>query len=251
MNEYTGYDIQDLASTPAMIEKLIDNRVRQINTCFIAEVTEIKEKFVSVINTNKYMFQGKPMDYPIINNVLVCFPHVNNCKISLPLAVGDIGICIVAQGDISNFKQSGERSIPNSARKFDITDSIFIPFSLFNTQDIQENFMIEYKEDTKITISDDTLEILHKENTIEITSDGINITGKDNVAIESKNSTLKNTQTDPIEIGNGMGTLLNVCEHLISMMDLLSNGLTGASSNPAAYNAGKQAFLQQIKGIVK
>ncbi|RDU70428.1 hypothetical protein CQA66_08445 [Helicobacter aurati] len=243
MNDYTGYDIQDLASTPAMIEKLIDNRVRQINTCFIAEVTEINEKFVSVINTNKYMFQGKPIDYPIINNVLVCFPHVNNCKISLPLEVGDIGLCVVAQGDISNFKQSGGRSIPNSARKFDITDSIFIPFSLFNTKDIQENFMIEYKDDTKIIISDDGINITHKDSKIEISEDSVNI--------ESKNSTLKNSQTEPIEISNSMGSLLNVCEHLISMMDLLSNGLTGASSNPAAYNAGKQAFIQQIKGIVK
>lgn len=241
MSDVTGYDLEDLVDLPTMIDKLIEKQVREINTCFIAKVTEVKENKVSVINSNQFMFKDKAHKHPIINDCLVAIPQGQNLKITMPLKVGDYGICVVLQEDYSQYKKSGKDSIPNTPRKFDLSDSVFIPFSLFETQEIKEDFEIAYTEGAKIKLNKDTLDLSsQKDSKIEI---------KENLEIKAKSFTLESSEA--LEIKNSQGSLLKVCEHLISMMDLLASGMKGGGTEPSAYNGGKQAFLQQIKGILK
>lgn len=238
----TGYEPQDLIDIPTMIKKLIDNQIRSINTCYIAKITEINENKVSVINSNKYLFKDKEQDYPIINNCLVAIPQCENLKINLPLKVGDYGICVVTQEDYTNYKKNGNDSAPNTPRKFDISDSIFIPFSLFQTQSIDsEKFSIEYTEGSKLEFDKENLNLSsQKDSKIEI---------KEALKIECKDISIESSSE--IEIKNSKGSLMDVCDTIFQAMDLLATGMKGSGTEPSAFKGGKDALLQKIKGILK
>lgn len=233
MNDFIGYDESDLQDIPSMINKLIENKINLINTSFIAEVTAIKENRVSVVNVNKYVFGNEVKEYPIINNVLVAMPATKNNALNLPISIGDKGLCIVLQSDITNYKNTGNSSIPNSARRFDIADSIFLPLSLY----IQEN------------IKEKQLDIKNEQNLFSMSEDGITMNTQkelnfscDNLVINAK---------EPLEIGNSTGTLLSVINDLITMMDALAEGLKGGASNPSAYKGIRDTMLQKIKEVIK
>lgn len=229
----TGYEPQDLIDEATMIKVLIDRQIRNLNTCYIAKITEIKENKVSVINANQFLFKGETKKHPIINNCLVAIPQCENFKINLPLKVGDYGVCVVAQEDYSQYKKSGKDSIPNTPRKFDLSDSIFIPFSLFQTQEIDsEKFTLEFNEGAKIEL-DKNIKIESKEK------------------YELKTKELSISSESALEIKNTQGSLMDVCDSIFKAMDLLASGLKGSASEPSAYNGGKTALLEKIKGILK
>lgn len=239
-----GYNQQDLLTIPNLINKLIENQINQIHTCFIAKIVSISEDKtkVSVINCNKYVFGDEVQNSSIINDCLVAIPYTNTLNIFLPLEVADFGICVVCESDINSFKETGDISIPASKRKFNINDSIFIPLSLKNSK-IDNEFKISYKENTNIIINDDSLKIEKDSNIIEITDSSIKI-NSDNVIIQ-------NSSSNPLEFSNQVGSIKDAFDAIVSMLDLLSQGMRGAATNPAVYETGKNAFIEKIESIVK
>ena len=229
-----GYEPEDLLSEATIIQKLIKNQLDSINTCFIAKITEIKENKVSVIDINKFVVGEEQKDKPIIIDCLVALPQSKNFTFSIPLQKDDVGICLVLQEDYSNYKKNGSiTNQPNTPRRFDISDSIFIPFSLFNT--------LEIKEDTASIEIKDNFEIkIEKEMKLECSE-----------KLEIKTKELKIETESEIEIKNSKGSLMDVCDTLIQMMDLVASGLKGSASEPSAYNGGKNALKEKIKGILK
>lgn len=224
------------------IQALIQDNIKNINTAFIAKVQSISEdkKKVNIVNVIKN--EGSNQNV-VIPNVLIAQPYSSEWQISFKVAVGDIGLAIVCKDDITNYKQSGADSKANTKRHFDITDSIFMPLSLF----LQENneglgFFIESKDGS---------------NKISFDKDGnLNILSKGNMNIESKGAiTLKSAS--PMQIGTS-DTLLKCFEAVI---DGVKNGIIGGitTGSPATqtinqlpmYDAQAQIMKTTIKKVLK
>lgn len=230
-----GYEVEDTIDDYSILSLIMDRKIEKINTCYIAKVIDIAENKVSVIPANKYMLRGEEIPPAVVNNCMLALPYSGLFKMKIPIQKGDFGLCIVCQDDTSNFKARGEEAPPNSDRRFDICDSIFLPAALYNAADLDEDLVLEYKDEATITFNKESLSIAYKENEVKLTSDGVII----------------NAKSDPLEIKNANGSLLTALEKIVSMLDLIASGMKGSGTEPSAYKGGKDALMQQIKAIVK
>jgi len=113
----------------ALQELIVDN-LRTINTSFIAKITRINGNKVSIIPALK----KRQTDAVVtINNCMVGFAQSGEWHTQHKLKVGDYGLAIIAQNDITRYKENGKTGLNATLRRFDIQDAIFIPFSLFDT----------------------------------------------------------------------------------------------------------------------
>lgn len=69
--------------------------------------------------------------------------------------------------------------------------------------------------------------------------------------VEAKSIKIAASGTEPLDVANSVGGLGDVITQIFTCLDALAAGLTGASSNPAAYNAAKPTAQQVIQKIVK
>lgn len=203
-----------------IINNLIQKNISKINTCFIAKVVKVNDNKVSVIDLIK---SNNEIENPIIHNCLVGLPYTNDFNLAYKLKNDDIGICIVCKQDITNYKNNGSEGVVNTDRLFNISDSIFIPLSLYKST--IENNKINAKSD-------------------------FNIECEANFTTKSKGNIEIKATNNPVVIGNDIGTLISVVEDIISLLDLLASGMTGSTTNPSAYQSGKNAIIQKIKQVV-
>lgn len=104
-------------------------------------------------------------DYTLspILNVPISMICQQGFGIKIPIRAGAIGTLIVCDRDISQFKKSQNLSPQASLRKFDLNDSIFLPFLL-----------------TKGSIADygnDAVEIFYGSTKLKVKESGVEITG--------------------------------------------------------------------------
>jgi len=83
--------------------------------------------------------------------------------IKIPIREGAIGTLIVCDRDISQFKKSQNLSPQASLRKFDLNDSIFLPFLL------TKGSIADY--------GDDAVEVFYGDTKLKIKESGVEITG--------------------------------------------------------------------------
>lgn len=105
-----------------------------------------------------------------INNKFVTLPQIfdvpvlelggNGLSIKIPLKAGDTGIVIFCDRDITLFKQEKKNTQPNTLRKHDLSDGIFIPMRFGNAG--SSNVLIQNDDGS---------------TQLEITPSGINIKG--------------------------------------------------------------------------
>lgn len=79
------------------------------------------------LETGEIVF-AEDYDLSPILSVPVSMMWWNNYGITLPIAAGNLGTLIVCDRDISVFKKLQKVSPQPSLRKFDLNDSIFLPF---------------------------------------------------------------------------------------------------------------------------
>jgi hypothetical protein len=138
------------------------------------------------LETGEY---AQTIDYelPYILDCPVCTLINSIARITLPISVGDQGLLIISDRDISNWKNNNNNNLA-SIRKFDINDGFFLPFINQNISNYSTNSLV----------------INYNGNIIEITDSNITLTG--NVIINgtlnvSKETTIKNiaysTHTHP------------------------------------------------------
>lgn len=63
---------------------------------------------------------------PTITNVPIEFPGANGFRITFPVAVGDTGLVIFSEADISDWKRNGTTA-PKSSRRHHLADAVFRP----------------------------------------------------------------------------------------------------------------------------
>ena len=83
--------------------------------------------------------------------------------VKIPIKAGAIGTLIVCDRDISQFKKSQALSPQASLRKFDLNDSIFLPFLL------TKGSIADY--------SDDAVEVFYGATKLKVKESGVEITG--------------------------------------------------------------------------
>lgn len=106
---------------------LIDSRLLDVNTCLPGEIVSYSNGLASVIPTGKKRFaDGDVLDYPIIQNVRVCWPSFSNGQAGIkgPVKTGDKCLIVFSQ-------QATDGT--NDRRMFDLSDAYCMMFDLGNT----------------------------------------------------------------------------------------------------------------------
>ena len=112
------------------IQNLINDNLRNIQTAFLCEIVAIENNKIDIRPILRKSSDEKILT---INNCLIGFNYSQNWSIQHKLKIGDIGLALVIQNDISTYKEKGQGGI-NATRRFkDANDAIYIPLSLYNS----------------------------------------------------------------------------------------------------------------------
>lgn len=156
-----GKKTDDLSVAFDLLKK---NIFLNLNVCLPA----IVKKYNSTTNTvtlqlaiQAVLTNNKFIDMPQIFDIPVLELGGKNLSVKIPLQEGDTGIVVFCDRDITLFKQEKKNTQPNTLRKHDLSDGIFIPMR-FGNSGATDNISIESADgNTKL----------------EITSSGISVKG--------------------------------------------------------------------------
>lgn len=230
-----------------MIQRRIDDAISYPANCFFVEVTESDGQFVTV----KLATPGE-------NTYTECkkVPIVQSPYISPIVNSGDKGVMINIHIDIGNLLE--DKSIDGNIQGQDYC--IFLPIITKQQFQSKTDTLTISSADlkSKIELTNEKLGYtLEKDiETIakgkyDLTTDGaMTLTSKDAYKLKAMSFTVETTGADPLVIKNSIGGLKEVMDQLFQCMDGLAAGLTGPSSNPAAYQGVKAAAQQMINQIV-
>ena len=167
------------------IQNLINDNLRNIQTAFLCEIVAIENNKIDIRPILRKSSDEKVLT---INNCLIGFNYSQNWSIQHKLKIGDIGIALVIQSDISSYKEQGKGGI-NATRRFkDANDAIYIPLSLYNSFSNDEiNYQIKDLSDK--CLFEFTNEFDNNLKAINITS-----TAEKNTTINSGENLTINTQ---------------------------------------------------------
>ena len=175
------------------IQQLIEQNLKNARFCFLAKITALNSNKISCVEISK---KNNKEQNPILNNVLVAQPKSGEWKIQFNLKVGDIGLCVVNDSDLSIYKQNNSNDfLVSTDRTHDLNDSIFLPLSLY-TQDSVNNL--------DMLISDDK-----GENFINFKGGKLNIQSKDITTIKAQLVTIQSAQTTLKAVLTNLGNILS------------------------------------------
>ena len=147
---------------------------------------EIVDSFGDVVRVSNYDLP------PMLNLPCQSFKVAENCYMSMPIVAGTVGIAIISERDVTNWKKSGGIQSETSTRKFDVNDGFFI-------------YGFSSLEDSISDYSDTDVVIKNKDTKVSIAPDG-------NVAIEG------NVEADTVEPANGAsGVFVNTLGNTLTI----------------------------------
>lgn len=183
-----GKDVKDMSTLVDLLKK---NIFINLNVCLPATVisydstknqVDIQPAIQEVLTNNNFL------DMPQIFNVPVLELGGNGLSVKIPLKAGDTGIVIFCDRDITLFKQEKKNTQPNTLRKHDLADGIFIPM-VFSSNG-SNNILIQSNDGA---------------TQLEISSSGINVKG--NITVDGDviagGVSLKNHIHSGVTRGNG------------------------------------------------
>lgn len=190
------------SSIANVLEFWFNGKLLDINTLAPVKVIEVNSD--STVDV-ELLIQGIDAD----NNALPVL-KIYNCPFSsvmsgaagivLPPKKGDIGIMGFCQRDITKIRDTKNSAIPDTLRKFSLSDGIYLMSILKTETDLQ----------SIIKIDDDTIEITTKE--LSLGADNIDISGNAEINIDApKVITLANNQNAVSILKEVSETLANAC----------------------------------------
>ena len=181
-----GKDTNNLST---LIETLKKNIFINFNVCLPAVVVsydntknevDLQPAIQEVLTNNKFLTM------PQIFNIPVLELGGNDLSIKIPLKAGDTGIVIFCDRDITLFKQEKKNTQPNTLRKHDLSDGIFIPMRFGSSG--SSNILIQSADGA---------------TQLEVTSSGINIKG--NLVVEGEITAKNNGLEIPLTTHKHLG----------------------------------------------
>lgn len=175
------------------IQQLIEQNLKEARFCFLAKITALNGAKVACVDISKRNDKAKN---PILNNVLVAQPKSGAWKIQFNLKVGDIGLCVVNDTDLSLYKQSNSSDfIVSTDRGHDMNDAIFLPLSLNAQENTQElDFIISDNEN---------------QNFIKFKGGKLDIQSQDMATIKAQLVTIQSAQTTLKAVLQNLGNILS------------------------------------------
>lgn len=148
---------------------VLDSTIRKVNKdlevaipCKVISTTS--RSVVDVQPTIDFLdSRYNPIERSIIKSIPVATFGTSGLFLSFPIAVGDFGLLIACDRDISLFIQNLANSAPITTRMHDFNDALFIPLNF-------SNITVPDTENNNVVISD-----ISNTNYISIGSSGINI----------------------------------------------------------------------------
>ena len=174
MDNFSNIDSSQDESLSSTFD-FINNKIKQgLNIMLPCQVLAVDRKknrvkvlpLIALLKTN-----GETMNRAIIDDIPICNLSAGGFIINFPIKVGDFGYIKSNDRDISLFKQSYKNSKPNTTRKNDFADSIFIPDVInqnlydISSEDNEALVIQSYDNSTKISMSNG--KIILQADTIE------------------------------------------------------------------------------------
>lgn len=168
-------------------------------------------------------------------------PVIQSPYVSPIVKVGDFGLLLnvaisldsVLADKIDNLKLQGQNYF------------VFLPLIKDADYKSAANVLTLNSEDLKSSI-----ELSNEKLNVEIEKDII-AAARGSYSLSAKSIKIAASGTDPLDIANSVGGLGDVLTQIFTCLDALAAGLTGTTSNPAAYEAAKPLAQQVIQKIVK
>lgn len=199
--------------------------------CFFVKVSATEGNFVDCELTT-----GEDTLTPFTKVPVIQSPYVSPI-----VKAGDFGLLLnvaisldgVLADKVENLKLQGQNYF------------VFLPLVKDADYKGSANVLTISSEDLKSKI-----ELSNEKLNVEVEKD-VAIASKEKFELSSQSVKIEASGTDPLAISNSVGGLGDVITQIFTCLDALAAGLTGASSNPAAYNAAKPTAQQMIQKIVK
>lgn len=143
MSENTN--LNETQTLDGLFQMLKRNIFIEMNVCLPATVisynstentVKVQPAIQAVLKNNKFLNLPQIFDVPVLEL------GGKGLSIKIPLEANDTGILIFCDRDITLFKQEKKNTQPNTLRKHDFADAIFIPMKFGNTGN-SENISIE------------------------------------------------------------------------------------------------------------
>ena len=220
------------------IQNLINDNLRNIQTAFLCEIVAIENNKIDIRPILRKSSDEKVLT---INNCLIGFNYSQNWSIQHKLKIGDIGIALVIQNDISSYKEKGQGGI-NATRRFkDANDAIYIPLSLYNSFSNDEiNYQIKDLSDK--CLFEFTNEFDNNLKAINITSTAeknTTINSGENLTINTQGKNSINSEQDTEIISKA-----NIKAEAQSNADITANNITMNAKAKATINGGQSVIIK-------
>jgi hypothetical protein len=117
-------------SEQAQLEHIINHTLeRAINTCDWVQVVAV-DTVLKTVDVKPMVTQLAADDKPIEHSIIHGLPYfryqAGGAAIIIDPVIGDKGLCVYAQNDVSGVQATGKEAPPTSYRKFDYADGCFI-----------------------------------------------------------------------------------------------------------------------------
>jgi phage gp45-like len=177
------------------IKQMVNDMQRGIHTCIPGKITSVNSRnnTVCVQPSGKYKKpDGTHMDYPKLNDIpLILMQGTNqDVTITYPIKPGDGCMIYFSEQQLDQWRDNQE---PKCELRHDLTNAIAVP-GLFNTpndvfRDACDNnaIIIQYKQDSKFTMKEKSIEVKQKDGTITMKDDKITLKQNDTTVVLDQN----------------------------------------------------------------
>jgi len=170
---------------------------KNVNTCDWVEVVGVDDnnKTVDVSPLVTQLSADKQtLDHSIIYGVTYINAQASKAAVIITPVIGDMGLCVYAQNDVTGVKSSKKIAPPTSLRTFDYADGCFIG-CISSIAPIPTTF-IEVKDDEiLLTIGSSTIKMTSDEITINASSLKINANTEFTGTLTSNGTDISNAHT--------------------------------------------------------
>ena len=220
------------------IQNLINDNLRNIQTAFLCEIVAIENNKIDIRPILRKSSDEKVLT---INNCLIGFNYSQNWSIQHKLKIGDIGLALVIQNDISSYKEKGQGGI-NATRRFkDANDAIYIPLSLYNSfsnddinyqiKDLSDKCLFEFTNEF-----DNNLKAINITSTAEKNT---TINSGENLTINTQGKNTLNSEQDTEIISKA-----NIKAEAQSNADINAQNITINAKTNATIKGGQSVIIK-------
>ena len=154
-----GVNTDPVAGFITLIEKYLRNYVNTVQPVEIVQVNEDGSVNVKPLLKNKTT-NGQVLeitDDDIIYNIPVMMLFGENCSLTFNVGIGNQGLLIACQYDITNYKANKQASEKPTNRTYSYSDGFYLPLTILNS--VPESLTLTYGEKS-ITINNEKISII-------------------------------------------------------------------------------------------